>query len=282
MLALVRPSISSARLIAMAVRCAIARAISVSSSPNEPPRERPAHSSPTRSPPADMGVTSRSAMSSPGHSVRARGRGAAALERRQQQPASTGSPAARRCSGKRRATAERSRRDRGGRAGRPRRRAGAASRASPPAELRGVASLRRPPGPGPRARSANRLGGAAVVELGVLDRARDERGDVDEQLDRVLGELVRGLRCGARSRRSCRPARDRIGTATIDWKRSSSSSGTNFIRGSSIALSRMNSGVRWRATQPVSPSSTENWTLPTASAYTGEAARIVSRPSSSR
>ena len=78
------------------------------------------------------------------------------------------------------------------------------------------------------------------------------------------------------------PARERIGTAAIDWKRSSWSSGTYFIRGSSIAWSRMNSGVRWRATQPVRPSWTENGTLPTASPNTGEAARIVSWPSSSR
>ena len=78
------------------------------------------------------------------------------------------------------------------------------------------------------------------------------------------------------------PLRARIGTATIDWKRSSSSSGTNFIRGSSIAPSRMNSGVRCRATHPVSPSSIENETSSTAAANTGEAARIVSRPSSSR
>ena len=78
------------------------------------------------------------------------------------------------------------------------------------------------------------------------------------------------------------PARDRIGTAAIDWNRSSSSNGTYFIRGSAIAWSRMNSGVRWRATQPVSPSWTEKRTRPTASENTGEAARIVSCPSSSR
>ena len=78
------------------------------------------------------------------------------------------------------------------------------------------------------------------------------------------------------------PARDGIGTATIDWKRCSWSSGTYFIRGSSIARSRMNSGVRWRATQPASPSLIESWTLPTASRNTGEAARIVSWEPSSR
>ena len=48
-------------------------------------------------------------------------------------------------------------------------------------------------------------------------------------------------------------ARERMGTATIDWKRSSSRSGTYFIRGSAIAFSRMNSGVPWRATHPVEP-----------------------------
>ena len=78
------------------------------------------------------------------------------------------------------------------------------------------------------------------------------------------------------------PARARIGTATIDWKRSSSSSGMYFMRGSAIALSRMNSGVRWRATHPVSPSSSPICTVPTASANTGEAARIVRRSPSSR
>ena len=55
----------------------------------------------------------------------------------------------------------------------------------------------------------------------------------------------------------------RIGTATIDWKSSSSSSGTNFMRASAIAFSRMNSGVLVRATQPASPSSTLIPTSPT-------------------
>jgi hypothetical protein len=32
-----------------------------------------------------------------------------------------------------------------------------------------------------------------VVQLGVLDRARDERGDVNQELERVLGELARSL-----------------------------------------------------------------------------------------
>ena len=92
--------------------------------------------------------------------------------------------------------------------------------------------------------------------------------------------------CGARVCRTITPivspARDRIGTAAIDWKDSSSSSGTYFMRGSTIALSRMNSGRRWRATQPVSPSWTEKRTLPTASPNTGEAARMTSSASSSR
>ena len=56
--------------------------------------------------------------------------------------------------------------------------------------------------------------------------------------------------------------RDRIGTATIDWKRSSCSSGMYFMRGSFIARSRMNSGVRLRATHPVRPSSIASCTLP--------------------
>ena len=63
-----------------------------------------------------------------------------------------------------------------------------------------------------------------------------------------------GPRCAARSRRSRRPSARAIGTATIDWKRSSSSSGTYLKRGSAIAFSRMNAGRLLRATQPVSPS----------------------------
>ena len=76
MFALVSPSISSARLIAIAARCAIARAISVSSSVNGRRGGAPAHSNPSRSPPEISGVTSRSATSSSGHSVRAGGRDA--------------------------------------------------------------------------------------------------------------------------------------------------------------------------------------------------------------
>ena len=78
------------------------------------------------------------------------------------------------------------------------------------------------------------------------------------------------------------PARDSTGTAAIDWNRCSWSSGTYFIRGSFIAWSRMNSGVRWRATQPVRPSSIENCTFPTASLNTGEAARMIRCEPSSR
>ena len=54
-----------------------------------------------------------------------------------------------------------------------------------------------------------------------------------------------------------------MGTATIDWNCSSSSSGTYFMRGSERAASRMNAGSPVRATQPVSPSSRANSTLPT-------------------
>ena len=54
MFALVSPSISSARLIAIAARCAIARAISVSSPVNGRRGGAPAHSSPSRSPPDDQ------------------------------------------------------------------------------------------------------------------------------------------------------------------------------------------------------------------------------------
>ena len=62
---------------------------------------------------------------------------------------------------------------------------------------------------------------------------------------------------------STSPERAGIGTATIDWKCSSSSSGTYFMRGSESASSRMNAGSPVRATQPVSPSSSANSTLPT-------------------
>ena len=78
------------------------------------------------------------------------------------------------------------------------------------------------------------------------------------------------------------PARDRMGTAAIDWKDSSSSSGTYFMRGSCIARSRMNSGRRWRATQPARPSWTEKRTWPTASPNTGDAARMTRSPPSRR
>ena len=54
-----------------------------------------------------------------------------------------------------------------------------------------------------------------------------------------------------------------IGTATIDWKRSSSISGTYFMRGSASAFSRMKAGVLVRATQPVRPSSSPQDRFPT-------------------
>src|SRR4051812_31195262 len=78
------------------------------------------------------------------------------------------------------------------------------------------------------------------------------------------------------------PERAGIGTATIDWKRSSSISGTYFMRGSVIACSRMNSGVPLRATQPASPSSRPISTCPTRCAYTCDAARSRSRSPSRR
>ena len=59
------------------------------------------------------------------------------------------------------------------------------------------------------------------------------------------------------------PERAGIGTATIDWKRSSSISAKYFMRGSAIACSRMNSGVPLRATQPARPSSSPISTRPT-------------------
>jgi hypothetical protein len=62
---------------------------------------------------------------------------------------------------------------------------------------------------------------------------------------------------------SADPERAGIGTATIDWKRSSSISGTYFMRGSAIAFSRMNSGMPLRATQPARPSSIPISTRPT-------------------
>jgi hypothetical protein len=81
---------------------------------------------------------------------------------------------------------------------------------------------------------------------------------------------------------SAGPERAGMGTATIDWKRSSSSSGTYFMRGSAIACSRMNSGVPFRATHPASPSSRPNSTRPTRCAYTCEAARRRRRSPSRR
>ena len=81
---------------------------------------------------------------------------------------------------------------------------------------------------------------------------------------------------------SASPARAGIGTATIDWKRSSSISGTYFMRGSAIASSRMKAGRRLRATQPASPSPTPNSTRPTRWLYTRDAARRRSRSPSLR
>ena len=62
---------------------------------------------------------------------------------------------------------------------------------------------------------------------------------------------------------STSPERAGTGTATIDWKCSSSSSGTYFMRGSDSASSRMKAALPVRATQPVRPSSSANSTLPT-------------------
>ena len=59
------------------------------------------------------------------------------------------------------------------------------------------------------------------------------------------------------------PSLASTGTAIIDWKRSSSSSGTYFMRGSCRAFSRMNSGVLVRATQPVRPSLSPHASSPT-------------------
>ena len=73
-----------------------------------------------------------------------------------------------------------------------------------------------------------------------------------------------------------------MGTATIDWKCSSSSSEKYFMRGSSIAFSRMNAGALRRATQPERPSSMPMSSLPTRWAYTSDAARNRSRLPSRR
>ena len=71
---------------------------------------------------------------------------------------------------------------------------------------------------------------------------------VREERQRALLELAR--RDGVQHDHAERaPERAGIGTATIDWKRSSSSSGTYFMRGSASACSRMNSG-RCRCAPP--------------------------------
>ena len=102
----------------------------------------------------------------------------------------------------------------------------------------------------------------ALVELRVLDRARHERRGVHEKVEHSVVELARRL-VWRTTTPITSPSRASTGTATIDWNRSSSSSGTYFMRGSSSALSRMNSGVFVRATQPVSPSSTPQPSVPT-------------------
>ena len=64
-----------------------------------------------------------------------------------------------------------------------------------------------------------------------------------EEVEHSVVELARRLRMEDHHTQHVAVARAMTGTATIDWKRSSSSSGTYFMRGSSSAWSRMNSGV---------------------------------------
>ena len=194
MFALVSPSISSARLIATAARLAIARATSASSSPNPRSLDEPAHSRPSDSPPEDSGVTSRSAACTDGHSG-----GAAGRPPRPSSAASI-SPSAEAVDGTGRSSGTE------------------ASSASPlpSASSRNSwqtwASQEAMGSPHQNRSQLAGLGGGGdllgqlgdpgqgvdpaallVVELGVLDRAADQRGDVREQLERVLAELVRGL-----------------------------------------------------------------------------------------
>ncbi len=193
MLALVRCSISSARLIATAAMWAIARASSVSSPLNLRRGGDPAHSSPSRSPPAVSGVSSRSPMSRSGHRLRAAG---------PEPPPSSASirnPAAEAVGGVETAAGSESQQLQAVvgvqaidlaelRLEQPPR----ARRHDQPEVLR---AARRRHFPAQRRQARERVDAAALalVELGVLDRARDERGDVHEQLQRVLGELARGL-----------------------------------------------------------------------------------------
>jgi hypothetical protein len=72
------------------------------------------------------------------------------------------------------------------------------------------------------------------------------------------------------------PRRPRIGIATRDWNRSSSSSGTYLTRGSSSAFSRMNADSRCSIAHHASPSPRRSSISPTSEAYGADAARRTS------
>ena len=102
-----------------------------------------------------------------------------------------------------------------------------------------------------------------LVEAGVLDRAGHERRGVAEEGRARRSSNSRGATVCSTTTPSTSPERAGTGTATIDWKCSSSISGTYFMRGSVSASSRMNAGALVRATQPVRPSSTPHSSRPT-------------------
>ena len=121
----------------------------------------------------------------------------------------------------------------------------------------------------------------AVIELGVLDGAGDQRGDVGEQIGRVLTELVRGA--GVEHDHP-----DRLAGPRQDRHRGHRLKRL-LLQQRDVLHARVlhrpvadELGRRWRATQPVRPSWTEKRTLPTASPKTGDAARMTSSESSSR
>ena len=217
MFALVSPSISSARLIAIAARCAIARAISVSSSVNgraEVARPRTATRAARRR--RHSGVTSRSATSSPGHSVRAGGRDA--------RPSSAASSSA---------AADSARASAGGlgRGGEQlQRRAGRASRryswqTSAPSsrrdpardrvpELAGVGRRSRPPAPAPTGSSARRPGGRCWSYSCAFSIAPETSEAMWTSSFSVSSVNSRGASVWSTITPIVSSARDRIGTAT--------------------------------------------------------------------
>ncbi len=240
MLALVRSSISSARLIATAARCATARAISASSSPNARWQGRAAHSSPTRWPPGRQrrhqqvgdrrvrpqrcAAGSSAAAVEPGEHHLGRGQAPAAPERVRERCQQRG----------------RRRRPRAGTAGRRRRPAAAV-----PSTAAGRARRRRrrprPAGRAPTGRSARRPGDARG-RTAARSRSRPRRARRCASAGSACPRRTRAARVWSTITPivSPGPRQDRNGRHRLE--RSSSSSGTYFIRGSCIACSRMNWG----------------------------------------